>query len=258
MVKQAVLLTGGMAKRLGPITHVTNKHLLPVFDKPMVYHGLELLKDLGIEEVTIVLGGNSVGDIVNLLKDGARFDIHISYVYQTSPIGISAAILLAEKHITDPQFLVLLGDNIFIGNHHELLEDIEEWSDEREGALIVLSISDNPQNYGQPVFKELKTDLVTGLDYTEIVDFIEKPRFPEHKEIVAGLYGFPRNVFDIIRKQKKSLRGEYEITDTLKAYIPNILMSEYDGFWTDCGTPEGLVEASHYLSKEELYNVNRS
>lgn len=238
MVKQAVLLTGGLAKRLNPITSVTNKHLLPVYDKPMIFHGLELLKNLGIEEVTIVLGGNSVGDIVNLIQDGSEFGLHISYVYQKHPHGIAHAISLTKKHITQDHFLVLLGDNLFFGNIDNLSNSIKKTTSD---SLIFLVQTQYPENYGQPDFDA----------NSKLIGFIEKSKNPKHNFIVTGLYYLPYFVFDLIQTQKPSKRGEYEITDTLMQLLPNVEMVQYDGFWSDCGTPEGLVDAS----KERRHHV---
>lgn len=245
-ITQAVLLTGGLAKRLGPITSVTNKHLLPVYDKPMVYHGLYLLKYIGIENVTIVLGGNSVGDIVNLIKDGSEFGLHVTYVFQKEPKGISQAILLAEKTLSPGKFLVLLGDNIF-GNSEELKQGVELFDTPAKDCLVFMQGSKEPQNYGQPIFDR------NG----RVVGFAEKLEKPLHNLIVVGLYGFPDDVFDIIREQQPSKRGELEITDTLNGYVNFIESHDYAGFWTDCGTPEGLVEASLWL-KERDGNVKVS
>ncbi len=249
-IKQAVLLTGGLAKRLGPLTEVTNKHLLPVYDKPMLYHGLELLRDLGIESVTVILGGNSVGDIVNLIKDGTDFGMHITYVFQRYPSGISQAILLAEKTLQQSKFLVLLGDNVFDTVDASMRESVDFFFKETypftEG-LVFLKESDNPHNYGQPVYN----------GYGDIVGFVEKSPTPKHNDIVIGLYGFNYDVFDIIRAQVPSNRGELEITDTLNKYIGYIDFNRYTGFWTDCGTPEGLSLASEYF-RRRVENVKDS
>lgn len=250
-LRQAILLTGGMAKRLGSITHVTNKHLLPVYDKPMLYHGLELLKTLGIEAVTIVLGGNSVGDIVNLVKDGEQFGMRITYVFQHEPKGISHAILLAEKTLEPGKFLVLLGDNVF-DNINGLKPGIDAFFDDFSvnSALIVLYPSDQPQNYGQPIFNVKE----------ELLGFIEKSKHPQHNQIVVGLYGLTKDAFEIIRSQKPSARGELEVTDTLNGYLwdtENMGMLYYKGFWTDCGTPEGLSEASeHFRRRQDNVKAN--
>lgn len=245
-METAVILAGGTASRLGHVTKVINKHLLPVYDKPMLVHGILLLKELGIKRIIIVLGGNSVGDIVNLLKDGSDFGIDISYIYQAKPGGISEAILLVEKNILPSfGFLVLLGDNIFdISYAPAIKEAITKWTYSNapiwSSPLVFLKSVENPQDYGQPVFDS------SGF----IIDFVEKPAKPLNNFAVVGLYGFYWTVFDIIRKQRPSSRGELEITDTLKSF-KQITYHKLDCFWGDCGTPEGLLKASNFLSKKE-------
>lgn len=246
-----VLLAGGLASRLGPITKVTNKHLLPIYDKPLIFYGIELLRDLGCERIIIILGGNSVGDIVNLVRDGSQFGVEVVYKFQHEPKGISDAIRLTEDIIGsewdyDKPFLVLLGDNIF-SNGNSLKEYVEDWasSDYDHDALVFLYESDHPHDYGQPIYSEDKIEA-----------FSEKNTTINHNKIVPGLYGLRTNVFDFIKNQKPSPRGEYEITDTLSQYLPDIWEGEYEGFWSDCGTPEGILQASQYM--KENVDVKRS
>lgn len=244
-----VLLAGGLASRLGPITKVTNKHLLPIYDKPMLFYGIELLKELGCERVIIILGGNSVGDIVNLVRDGSAFGVEVVYKFQDQPKGISHAILLAED-IIDPddgwphrQFLVLLGDNIF-SNGAQLKELVEDWTHGENSYAVFLYPSDHPQDYGQPILKE---------GALEIERFVEKNPTVGHNKIVTGLYALETGVFNIIKEQNPSARKEYEITDTLTEQLKygEIDVYNYKGFWSDCGTPEGLAEATQYMMRKK-------
>lgn len=253
-----VLLAGGLASRLGPITKVTNKHLLPIYDKPLIFYGIETLRDLGCERVIIILGGNSVGDIVNLVRDGSQFGVEIVYKFQHEPKGISDAIRLVRDITWMFPFIVLLGDNIFADV--ELIKpSILKWraatipkkltnissssyvGDWRPPFSIFLTPSDHPNDYGQPLF---------GWG-NKIEKFVEKDKSASHNKIVTGLYGFTQDVFGIIDNQKPSKRGEFEITDTLTGWLPNVLSFNYEGFWSDCGTPEGLLEASQYMKERD-------
>ncbi len=237
MVVDAVLLVGGLAQRLGPITKVINKHLLPVYDKPMIFHQLETLKYVGVENVTIILGGNSVGDIVNLVKDGSDFGLNITYKYQHNAGGISQAIALAEHEIFSDYFIVLLGDNIF-GDKEELRLAVERWTLEDDDTLIITTRVSNPWEYGQPIYSP---DGPIGR-------FVEKRNDVGHSRIVTGFYGLPSYAFNYIKNQIPSARGELEITDTLNMLIDgSIYEEEFADFWTDCGTPEGLAQASEHF-----------
>lgn len=249
-----VLLTGGLASRLRPITTVTNKHLLPVYNKPMLFYGIELLRDLGCERIVIILGGNSVGDIVSLVRDGSDFGVEVVYKYQNEPKGIAHAIALAKDIIdTDiykaKKFLVLLGDNLY-GDVSVLQEHVKHWaakdwqSDLDISFSIFLSQSDHPYDYGQPVFDADE----------KITTFVEKKKDVGHNYIVTGLYGLNCMAFEIIKKQHASGRGEFEITDTLSAW-PLVFPYYYQGFWSDCGTPEGLIEAAQYMKEKDRNEV---
>lgn len=243
-----VLLAGGLASRLRPITTVTNKHLLPIYNKPMIFYGIELLRDLGCARIIIILGGNSVGDVVNLVRDGADFGVEVVYKFQHEPRGISHAIGLVEDIVKPGNFLVLLGDNIF-GDLSDLRKSVKDWALSISYAnpfAAFLHPSDHPQDYGQPVFFEN----TTVIDY-----FVEKKQGVDHNLIVTGLYGLHTDVFHTIRDQEPSARGELEITDTLTQYVSDFGGSvntyKYEGFWSDCGTPEGLVEASNFMKEKD-------
>lgn len=245
-----VLLAGGMASRLGPITKVTNKHLLPIYNKPLLFYGIETLRDLGCERVIIILGGNSVGDIVNLVRDGSQFGIEVIYKFQDSPRGISDAISITNDIVTRSgsfNFLVLLGDNVF-GDISSLKQSVEEWkaafwnTSYEYPFAVFLHSSDNPSAYGQPILTD---------EGSKIARFVEKDPTVDHNLIVTGLYGLNYDAFRIIIKQDFSDRGELEITDTLTAHLPNVIPFSYNGFWSDCGTPEGLVEAGQYFAQKK-------
>lgn len=244
-----VLLAGGLASRLGPITKVTNKHLLPIYDKPLIFYGIETLRDLGCERIIIILGGNSVGDIVNLVRDGSNFGVEVIYKYQSEPLGISHAIYstrdiidIAPFDLWAGKFLVLLGDNIF-SNGTSLKDAVDEWywaGEEGYYATFVYS-SDHPHDYGQPILTD---------EGTKIERFVEKDTSVDHNLIVTGLYGLDTKFFRDFVEQGRSARGEFEITDSLSARLPDVYMYNYDGFWSDCGTPEGLAQATQYMMKK--------
>ena len=241
-----VILAGGIASRLGPITKVTNKHLLPIYNKPLIFYGIETLRDLGCERVVIVLGGNSVGDIVNLVRDGSSFGVEVIYKFQDAPRGISEAINITKDIVTRSgsfKFLVLLGDNIF-GDIKSLQKAVVLWHKEildskyTYPAAVFLASSEHPHDYGQPILID---------EGTSVLKFVEKDPSVDHNLIVTGLYGLNYDTFEIISDQDYSLRGELEITDTLTQHLPNVIAYPYNGFWSDCGTPEGLADATQYM-----------
>ncbi len=252
-----ILLAGGLASRLGPITKVTNKHLLPIYNKPLIFYGIETLRDLGCERIIIILGGNSVGDIVNLVRDGSQFGVEVIYKYQSEPLGISHAIYSTKDIIADAssdyndrKFLVLLGDNIF-ANGISLREAVDEWywaGEDRYYAVFLYS-SNHPHDYGQPILIK---------EGTEIEKFVEKDSTVDHNLIVTGLYGLDTGFFSEFLEQDRSARGEYEITDSLSVRLPMVYMYDYNGFWSDCGTPEGLAEATQYMMKGAKDAINGS
>lgn len=239
MGRQGVILAGGLASRLGPITRVLNKHLLPVGSKPMIFHGLELMNKIGVTDLVIVLGGNSVGDIVNLVGDGKEFGLDVTYRYQYKPTGIADALLLAKPVLRNEPFIVLLGDNVFDGTLD--YSRIDFWFlDGMRKPFIITKEVPNPHEYGQPVYRDGK-----------IIKFVEKDTTVNHNRIVTGLYGFNYTVFSLIKGQKYSERGEREITDTLSQYIPRIDEFVYEGFWVDCGTNHGLYVANSHYREEK-------
>jgi len=233
---KGVVLAGGSGSRLDPLTRVTNKHLLPVHDKPMIYYPLAALKASGVEEVLLVTGGNDPGDFLRLLGDGRELGLrHIEYVYQKGNGGIADALALAEGFAAGSLVCVMLGDNIV---HKIFRSSVQAFHKQGQGARIHLSPVPSPQRFGVP-----------ELDGERVVRIIEKPSSPPSPFAVTGIYMYDDKVFDIIRTLKPSARGELEITDVNNHYIAAGAMSwaVLDGWWTDAGTFESLREASNLV-----------
>ena len=233
---KGVVLAGGMGTRLDPLTRVTNKHLLPVFDKPMIYYPLEALRDSGVDEVLVVTGGNDPGDFLRLLGNGQELGLrHIEYAYQQGSGGIAHALALAENFASGEPICVMLGDNIV---HKVFASSVGAFARQKKGARIHLSVVAQPQRFGVPQFEE-----------NRLVRVHEKPAQPPSQYAVTGIYMYDAQVFDIIRTLKPSGRGELEITDVNNEYIARGEMSwcVLDGWWTDAGTFESLHEASNLV-----------
>ncbi len=233
---KGVVLAGGTGSRLDPLTRVTNKHLLPVYDKPMVFYPVEALRDSGIDEILIVTGGNDPGDFLRLLGNGRELGLsHIEYAYQQGNGGIAHALALAENFAAGGLLCVMLGDNIV---HKVFRSSVDAFVSQGRGARIHLSPVRSPQRFGVPEF-----------DGDRIVRIIEKPDNPPSQLAVTGIYMFDASVFDIIRTLKPSDRGELEVTDVNNHYIERGEMSwtVLDGWWTDAGTFESLHEASNLV-----------
>jgi glucose-1-phosphate thymidylyltransferase len=234
---KGVILAGGLGTRLFPLTKVTNKHLLPVYDKPMIYYPLEKLVEAGIRDILVVTGGNSAGDFLRLLGNGNAFglkDIH--YTYQEGEGGIAAALILAEHFADGEKLLVVLGDNIF---ETDITPYVQKFARQKKGARILLKAVPNPERFG-----------VAEIRGGKIVRVVEKPKKPRTNLIVTGIYMYDRQVFDIVRTLKPSRRGELEITDVNNAYIRRRQM-EFDileGFWSDAGTFDSLVRANELVA----------
>jgi len=229
---KGVILAGGLGSRLAPLTRVTNKHLLPVYNKPMIYYPIECLVNAGIEEIMIVTGGNDAGDFLRLLGNGKQFGLQdLHYTYQEGEGGIADALRLAE-HIADgDKIVVVLGDNIIEQN---IRRAVGEFFAQRSGAKVLLKEVPDPERFG-----------VAELDGTRISGIEEKPKHPKSNLAVIGIYMYDRQVFDIIRPLTPSERGELEITDVNNAYIKQGSMTYdvLDGWWTDAGTFESLDNA---------------
>ncbi|HEY5488797.1 MAG TPA: sugar phosphate nucleotidyltransferase [Candidatus Limnocylindrales bacterium] len=236
---KGVLLAGGMGSRLHPLTLVTNKHLLPVFDRPMIYYPLQTLRGMGIDKVMVILGGLSVGDIVELLSDGRDFDMDLTYRYQRGSLGIAHAIGLTRDFVGDDSFCVVLGDNILQG---EPLADVASAFDARgSGAGTLLYRVPDAQRFGVAEFD------AAG----ELVGFEEKPAVPKSDSIPIGVYFLRPASFDVIEQLQPSGRGEFEITDVLNHYLArrDLFWRHYEGAWADAGTVESLLHASRMASE---------
>ena len=230
---KGVVLAGGLGMRLRPLTSVTNKHLLPVYDQPMIYYPVHTLVNAGITDIMIVTGGNSAGDFLKLLGNGKEFGLkHLNYAYQEGEGGIAAALLLVEHFAAGDPVCVVLGDNIIEGN---ILGAVNAYREQGGGAKIILKKVPDPQRFGVP-----------RLDGNKVVRIDEKPSVPQSDYAVIGIYMYDGAVYDIIRSLKPSGRGELEITDVNNAYIARNQMTweELDGWWTDAGTFESLLRAS--------------
>lgn len=235
---KGVVLAGGLGTRLRPLTAVTNKHLLPVYDQPMIYYPIQTLVNAGITDIMIVTGGNSAGDFLKLLGNGKAFGLkHINYTYQEGEGGIAEALALVEHFAAGDPVCVVLGDNIIEGN---ISAAVRAYRHQGRGAKIILKQVPDPQRFGVP-----------ELDGPTVVRIEEKPEFPKSEYAVIGIYMYDGEVYDIIRTLKPSGRGELEITDVNNAYIQRGEMSweELKGWWTDAGTFESLLHASNLVAE---------
>jgi glucose-1-phosphate thymidylyltransferase len=235
---KGVILAGGLGTRLYPLTKVTNKHLLPVCDKPMIYYPIQTLVNAGVRDILLVTGGNSAGDFLRLLGNGKEFGLqHLNYTYQEGEGGIAAALSLAEYFANREPICVVLGDNIIERNIAPIVRAFQE---QGQGAKIVLKEVKDPQRFGVPVFER-----------DRLVRIEEKPKEPKSPYAVTGIYCFDHQVFDIIRTLKPSTRGELEITDVNNAYIERGQMTwdVLDGWWTDAGTFESLMSAANLATQ---------
>lgn len=235
---KGVILAGGLGKRLYPLTKITNKHLLPVYDKPMIFYPLQTLINAGIDDILIVTGGNHAGDFLRLLGNGRDFGLkHINYTYQEGEGGIADALSLAEHFSEYDKMVVILGDNVIEGN---IIKAVKDFRKQKEGAKILLKEVPDPERFGVP-------EIVDG----KIVTIEEKPKAPKSNFAVIGIYMYDGKVFDIIRTLTPSARGELEITDVSNAYIKEGKMT-YDviqGWWSDAGTFDSLLRTSELVTK---------
>jgi glucose-1-phosphate thymidylyltransferase len=234
---KGVILAGGTGSRLYPLTKVTNKHLLPVYDKPMIYYPMETLINAGIKDIMIVSGRGHAGHFLELLGSGVEHGVHFTYEIQEKAGGIAQALSLAEDFVDGDSVTVILGDNIFQDN---IKEDVANFND---GAKIFLKEVPDAHRFG---VAELKGKKVIGIE--------EKPKEPKSNFAVTGLYIYDSEVFDAIKTLKPSGRGELEITDVNNYYISKEVM-EYgvlEGFWSDAGTFDSLLRASLMIQRESL------
>lgn len=241
---KGVVLAGGLGSRLKPLTKVTNKHLLPVYDQPMIYYPIQTLINAGIDDIMIVTGGNSAGDFLKLLGNGKDFGLkHVNYTYQEGEGGIADALSLVEHFADEEPICVVLGDNIIENNIRAAADDYRK---QGKGAKILLKQVHDPNRFGVP-----------ELDGDKVVQIEEKPTNPKSDFAVIGIYFFDNTVFDIIKTLKPSDRGELEITDVNNHYINRNEMtwSELDGWWTDAGTFESLLHATNLVAKTGANNL---
>jgi glucose-1-phosphate thymidylyltransferase len=235
---KGIVLAGGLGTRLRPLTAVTNKHLLPVYDKPMIYYPIQTLVNAGLTDIMIVTGGSSAGDFLKLLKNGKDFGLkHLNYTYQEGEGGIADALSLAEHFAAGEPVCVILGDNIIENN---ICRAVRAYRHQGGGAKILLKKVNDPQRFGVP-----------ELEGRRVVRIEEKPREPKSEYAVIGIYMYGSDVFDIVKTLKPSARGELEITDVNNAYIERDEMTwdELDGWWSDAGTFESLLHASTLVSE---------
>jgi glucose-1-phosphate thymidylyltransferase len=238
---KGIVLAGGTATRLFPLTIVTNKHLLPIYDRPMIYYPIETLAGMGIKEVLVIVGGKSVGDVVELLADGSHFGLDLTYRYQHGAYGIAHAIGLARSFVGDDSFCCVLGDNILRG---PALDSVAREFDEGTwGAGTLLHRVPDPGRFG-----------VAELDASgDVVGFEEKPARPKSDLIPIGVYFLRPDAFGVIDRLAPSGRGEFEITDVLNHYIPDrrLFTRIYDGHWTDAGTVASLIRAAELARDDD-------
>ena len=235
---KGVVLAGGLGTRLLPLTKVTNKHLLPVYNKPMIFYPIQALLNAGVTEIMLVTGGNNAGDFLKLLGNGKEFGLkHLDYTYQEGEGGIADALRLAEHFSDGEPVCVMLGDNIIEGN---ILAATKAFRQQQQGAKILLKEVKDPQRFGVPV-----------LEGKRVVKIEEKPANPQSSYAVTGVYFYDAAVFDIIKTLKPSGRGELEITDVNNAYIAagTLTWDVLDGWWTDAGTIESLHLANQLVSR---------
>lgn len=236
---KGVILAGGTGSRLSPLTEVTNKHLLPVYNKPMVFYPLQTLIDAGIKDILIVTGGEEVGDFLRLLGSGSKWGVRLTYRCQDGSGGIPVALSLAKEFVDDDKCVAILGDNIM---EKSIRKEVEEFAKSEIGAKIFLQRVKDPKRFG---LAEVKGNKVIGC--------YEKPENPKTDLAILGVYMFDKKVFDIIPALKPSKRGELEIVDVLNNYIKNndLGYSVLDGFWIDAGTFEALFRATQFVKDKE-------
>jgi glucose-1-phosphate thymidylyltransferase len=233
---KGIILAGGTGSRLFPLTKITNKHLLPIFDKPMIYYPIQTLVNAGINDLLVVTGGRNSGDFLRLLANGKEFGLkHINYTYQEGEGGIADALALAEHFADGEKICVILGDNLIEGS---IRESVDEFKRQAKGAKILLKQVQDAERFG-----------VAEINGEKIVGIEEKPKNPKSNFAVTGIYMYDESVFEKTRHLKPSARGELEITDVNNAYIQEGTMtfSYLEGWWTDAGTFESLLRAANLV-----------
>jgi glucose-1-phosphate thymidylyltransferase len=244
---KGVVLAGGTGSRLNPLTRVTNKHLLPIYDKPMVYYPIQTLVNAGIHEILLVTGGKNAGDFLRLLGNGRDFGLkHLNYTYQDGEGGIADALALAEHFADGDSICVILGDNIIENNVSQAVANFQK---QGEGAKILLKEVTDAQRFG---VAEVRGDRVVGIE--------EKPKHPKSNYAVIGIYLYDQTVFRKIRRLKPSGRGELEITDVNNFYLEEgkLTYEILDGWWTDAGTFESLLRANTLVAETGANKLSRA
>lgn len=238
---KGIILAGGLGSRLYPLTHATNKHLLPIYDRPMVYYPIQTLVSAGIDDILIVTGGPHAGHFVPVLRDGRDFGVrHLEYTYQDNEGGIAEALSLGEEFADGDPICVILGDNTTDADIRPAVESFEG------GAMLFLKEVPDPNRFGCPVFDPE--------DPSRILRIEEKPRNPSSPYAVTGLYIYDSTVFDYISQLKPSDRGELEITDVNNFYLKDnrLRWVELEGFWSDAGTFQSLYRTNRYWAEKKL------
>lgn len=244
---KGIVLAGGTGSRLYPLTRVTNKHLLPVYDKPMIYYPLQTLVEADIQDILIVTGGNGAGDFLRLLRNGKDFGLQrLNFAYQEGEGGIADALRLAESFASGQEVCVILGDNIIEGSIRKAREKFEA---QERGAMILLKEVPDPERFGVPVFHDGR-----------ILNIEEKPKKPGSPYAVIGIYFYDWTVFNRIRTLKPSSRAEYEITDVNISYLTEgqLAFDFLDGWWTDAGTFESLWRATSLVREKATQVAEQS
>ena len=242
---KGVVLAGGLGTRLLPLTKVTNKHLLPVYNRPMIYYPIQTLVDAGVTEIMLVTGGNNAGDFLKLLGNGKEFGLkHLNYTYQEGEGGIADALRLAEHFADGEPICVVLGDNIIEGS---VAKAADHFRRQQRGAKILLKEVKDPQRFGVPV-----------LEGDRVVTIEEKPLHPRSPYAVTGIYFYDPHVFEFIRSLKPSARGELEITDVNNAYLKAGILTWdlLQGWWTDAGTIDSLYLANQLVGQTGANNLS--
>jgi len=245
LLMKGIVLAGGTGSRLFPLTKITNKHLLPIFDKPMIYYPIQTLVEAGIKDILLVTGGRNSGDFLRLLANGKEFGLaHLNYTYQEGEGGIADALALAEHFADGEKICVILGDNIIEGSIREAVESFER---QERGARILLKEVPDAERFG---VAEIKGDRIVGIE--------EKPAKPKSNYAVIGIYLYDGTVFDKVRTLVPSKRGELEITDVNNAYIRegSMTFSHLDGWWTDAGTFDSLLRAANLVAAKSRKTAN--
>lgn len=235
---KGIILAGGLGSRLSPCTLATNKHLLPIYDRPMIYYPIQALVNAGIRDILVVTGGQFAGDFLKVLKNGQHFGLkHLNYAYQEGEGGIADALSLAEYFAGDEKICVVLGDNIIEKN---IVKAVRDFTEQERGAKILLKEVEDAQRFG-----------VAELDGNRVVRIVEKPAQPKSNMAVTGIYFYDPEVFRLISKLSPSARGELEITDVNNMYLEQgtLTYEVLEGWWTDAGTFPSLHRAANLVAE---------